>query len=56
MVYFIWFRYRLQVRVEDNSGSANFILFDKEATALVGKTCSEMVDACDKVCFNIIFF
>ncbi|XP_057453176.1 replication factor A protein 1-like [Lotus japonicus] len=41
-------RFRLQLRVEDNSGSANFILFDKEATALLGKTCTEMVDSCDR--------
>ncbi|XP_057418858.1 uncharacterized protein LOC130713073 [Lotus japonicus] len=41
-------RFRLQVRVEDNSGSANLVLFDKEATSLLGKTCTEMVESCDR--------
>ncbi|XP_057419196.1 uncharacterized protein LOC130713448 [Lotus japonicus] len=42
-------RYRLQLVVEDATGTANFVLFDKEASLLVGKSCTEMVDASEKV-------
>lgn len=35
--------------MEDHSGSANLVLFDKEASSLVGKPCAEMVEASEKV-------
>lgn len=48
-MFLFFHRYRLQVRVEDDTRSANFVLFDKEATVLIGKSCTEMVDAYEKV-------
>ncbi|XP_057455307.1 replication protein A 70 kDa DNA-binding subunit A-like isoform X2 [Lotus japonicus] len=41
-------RYRLQLRVEDDSGCCNLVLFDKEASYLVGKSCTEVVESFEK--------
>ncbi|XP_057422450.1 replication protein A 70 kDa DNA-binding subunit C-like [Lotus japonicus] len=41
-------RYRLQLTVEDHTGIANLVLFDKEASSLVGRSCTEMVEVTEK--------
>lgn len=51
------YRYRLQLTVEDHTGIANLVLFDKEASSLVGRSCTEMVEVTEKVInYNNLIF
>ncbi|XP_027932008.1 uncharacterized protein LOC114187830 [Vigna unguiculata] len=41
-------RYRIKIRVIDSSDSTTFVLFDRDATTLLKKTCADMLDTHDK--------
>lgn len=42
-------RYRLQLTVEYHTETANLVLFYNEASSLVGRSCTEMVEVTEKV-------
>lgn len=48
-------RYRIKVRVVDDTDFATFVIFDKDAQILLNKTCSVMVETFDKVVIFILF-
>ncbi|ESW33865.1 hypothetical protein PHAVU_001G105000 [Phaseolus vulgaris] len=41
-------RYKLKVRVIDKTDSTTFILFDRDATTLINKSCAELFESHDK--------
>ncbi|KAM7264164.1 hypothetical protein ACFE04_001847 [Oxalis oulophora] len=41
-------RYRLKVVVDDESNCASFVIFDRDASFLFGKTCADMLDEVQK--------
>lgn len=53
-------RYHVKVCVADDTGSANFLIFDRAASAFFKKDCSEMVKVFEQVtlfeCFNFQSF
>jgi hypothetical protein len=48
-------RYRIQIEVSDTTDSTRFIIFDKDAEQLIGKTANELADLQDEVT-NLEFF
>ncbi|XP_057451916.1 replication protein A 70 kDa DNA-binding subunit A-like [Lotus japonicus] len=42
------YKFRIQLRVMDSNDSATFVLFDQEASALLNKSCADLVDASNK--------
>ncbi|XP_060210574.1 replication factor A protein 1-like [Lycium barbarum] len=45
--------YRLQVRVMDNSGSVSLLIWDRDATKLIGKTANELRSGLHEVCYSL---
>jgi len=45
------FRYKLRLRVIDATDSITFVVFDRDASALLKKSCSDILDLQDKVKF-----
>ncbi|XP_068503703.1 replication protein A 70 kDa DNA-binding subunit C-like [Phaseolus vulgaris] len=41
-------RYKLKVRVNDDTNSTTFVLFDRDATTLINKSCAELFESYDK--------
>jgi hypothetical protein len=55
MIYLLMFdsyfiRFCINVRVMDNTDSANFVIFDKDASSLFDMSCADMVAAMETVC------
>jgi len=48
-------RYRIQIEVSDTTDSKKFIIFDKDAEQLIGKTAKELADLQEEVT-NLEFF
>ncbi|XP_068503932.1 replication protein A 70 kDa DNA-binding subunit B-like [Phaseolus vulgaris] len=44
----VTFRYKVQLRVIDETDSTTFILFDREANSLLNKSCAEILETHDK--------
>ena len=47
------FMYKLKLRVIDATDSKTFVVFDCEASAMLKKSCSDILDLPDKVKFLI---
>jgi hypothetical protein len=45
-----FFRFCIKVRVMDNTDSAIFVIFDKDASSLFDLSCADMVQALESVC------
>ena len=50
----VCYRYKLKVRVMDETDSMTFVPFDKDAATLVKKSCSEILETQEKV-MHIVF-
>lgn len=53
------YKFRIQLRVMDSNDSATFVVFDQEASALLNKSCAELVDASNKavsILFSFTFY
>ncbi|XP_068504616.1 uncharacterized protein [Phaseolus vulgaris] len=48
-VHFAKTRYKLKVRVIDDTDSTTFVLFDRDATTLINKSCAELFESHDKI-------
>jgi hypothetical protein len=46
-------RFSIKVRVMDDTDSATFVIFDCDATMLFNKTCAEVLEAHDVVCYTL---
>jgi hypothetical protein len=49
------FRFCIKVRVMDNTDSAIFVIFDKDASSLFDLSCADMVQALETVCVIKIY-
>jgi len=47
----LYFRYKLKVRVIDDTDSTTFVLFDRDATTLINKSFAELFENRDRVKF-----
>jgi len=45
------FRFKLRLRVIDATDSTTFVVFDRDASAMLKKSCSDILDLQDKVKF-----
>ncbi|KAL6494072.1 hypothetical protein OROGR_031981 [Orobanche gracilis] len=41
-------RYRIKVKVIDETDSTNFVIFDRPAAMLLNRSCSEVIESCEK--------
>jgi len=53
MSLLFFFRYKLKLRVIDATDSTTFVVFDRDASAMLKKSCSDILDLQDKVKFLI---
>ena len=47
----LYFRYKLKVRVIDETNSTTFILFDRDVSTLINKSCAKLFESHDNVNF-----
>jgi hypothetical protein len=44
-------RFCIKVRVMDHTESANFVIFDTQASSLFNRSCADMIQGTEPVCF-----
>jgi len=49
LVLYLYGRYKVHLRVIEDTDSTTFILFDKEANSLLNKSCAEIFETHNKV-------
>jgi len=49
IILYLYVRYKVQLRVIDDTDSTNFMIFDKEVSFLLNKSCVEIFESHDKV-------
>jgi len=53
MFYFSLLRFKLRLRVIDATDSTTFVVFDRDASAMLKKSCSDILDLQDKAKYPI---
>ena len=53
MYLLFFFRFKLKLRVIDATDSTTFVVFDRDASAMLKKSCSDIFDLQDKVKFHM---